>query len=132
MCWSLGRHWGDDMAVKVEFTDNSVQVKTRMQGNRAAALQAMGIKAVNLILWQMRQGYGKPIRQTGNLQRDVSYEVHEGTGSVDVGNTLEYAPFVHEGTYKLKGRPYIRDALTGENHIKQLRKVAEDELKKGF
>lgn len=120
------------MAVKVKFTDNSVQVKTRMQGNRNAALQAMGIKAVNLILYQMQRGYGKPIRQTGNLQRDVSYEVHAETGSVDVGNTLEYAPFVHEGTYKLKGRPYIRDALTGEDHIKQLRKVAEDELKKGF
>ena len=122
------------MAVKVKFTDNSVQVKTRMQGNRNAALHAMGIKAVNLILWQMRKGYGKPIRKTGNLQRDVSYEVHAETGSVDVGNTLEYAPFVHEGTYKnkMKGRPYIRDALTGENHIKQLRKVAEDELKKGF
>ena len=118
--------------VNVKFTDNSWMVKKQISANRGAALRAMGIKAVNLILQQMRSGYGKPIRQTGNLMRDVSYDVQEGSGVVLVGNSLEYAPFVHEGTYKLKGRPYIKDALTTESAATQLRKVAENELKKGF
>lgn len=102
----------------------------------------MGIKAVNLILYRMRQGYGKPIRQTGDLQRDVMYEVNDGNDSVEIGNTLEYAPFVHDGhaghAVYIKdvgwrvlpgghtpGRPYIRDALTGNDAAEKLRKVAE-------
>ena len=121
------------MPVKVVFKDNSDKVLTQLEGNKKAALNAMGIKAVNLILWQMRQGYGKPIRQTGDLQRDVSYEVeNSGKDTVDVGNTLKYAPYVHDGTYKMAARPYIRDALTGESHKKQLHDVAENALKIGF
>lgn len=138
------------MAVKITFADNSDKVLTQLEGNKEAALNAIGIKAVNLILWQMRQGYGKPIRQTGDLQRDVSYEVENSApDTVDVGNTLEYAPYVHDGhaghSVKLKdgswitlpggyteGRPYIRDGLTGADHQKQLQKVAEEALKIGF
>lgn len=121
------------MPVKVTLTDNSDKVLAQLEGNKEAALNAMGIKAVNLILWQMRQGYGNPIRQTGDLQRDVSYEVNNSSpDTVDVGNTLKYGPYVHDGTYKMAARPYIRDALTGEDHKKQLQKVAEAALKTGF
>lgn len=121
------------MPVKVTLTDNSDKVLAQLEGNKEAALNAMGIKAVNLILWQMRQGYGKPIRQTGDLQRDVSYEVNNSApDTVDVGNTLKYGQFVHDGTSRMGARPYIRDALTGEDHQKQLQKVAEAALKTGF
>lgn len=117
----------------VVLKDNSAKVKSQMAANVVRALTAMGIKAVNLILHQMQRGYGKPIRKTGDLQRDVSYDVgRSGDNSVDVGNTLEYGPHVHEGTYKMKGRPYIRDALTGENAKQQLQKVGEAYLKQGF
>lgn len=120
------------MAVRVKLNDNSRVVLKTLDGNVSAALNAMGIKAQNLILRQMQQGYGKPIRQTGNLQRDVQYEVNERAKVVRVGNTLEYASYVHEGTSKMAGRPYIQDGLTGENHGKQLRQVAEEALKNGF
>ncbi len=121
------------MPVKVTLTDNSDKVLTQLDGNKKAALEAMGVKAVNLILWQMRQGYGKPIRRKGDLQRDVSFEVeNSGPDTVDVGNTLEYGPYVHDGTRKMAARPYIRDGLTGEDHKKQLQKVAEEALKIGF
>lgn len=120
------------MATKYVFTDNSGKILTQLDGNVERALEAMGTKAVNLILWQMRQGYGKPIRQTGDLQRDVNYKVDVGAQSVTVGNSLDYAEPVHDGTSKRKGRPYIRDALTGESHTSQMRKVAEAYLQEGF
>lgn len=120
------------MATKYVFIDNSGKILTQLDGNVERALEAMGVKAVNLILYQMQRGYGKPIRQTGELQRDVNHDVNTAAQSVTVGNSKEYAPFVHEGTSKMEGRPYIRDALTGENHISQLRKVAEAYLKEGF
>ena len=120
------------MAVQVRFDNNSKIVMKQMEGNVEAALEAMGIKAEKLILHQMQQGYGKPIRITGDLQRDVQYEVDESTRTVKVGNTLTYGKYVHEGTYKMKSRPYIKDALTGESHVKQLREVAEKALRNGF
>lgn len=121
------------MPVKVTLIDNSDKVLTQLDGNKKAALEALGVKSVNLIMWQVRQGYGKPIRQTGNLQRDVSYGVENSApDTVDVGNTMEYAPYVHDGTSKMAARPYIRDGLTGEDHKKQLQKVAEAALKNGF
>lgn len=120
------------MAVKITFEDNSDKVISQLNLNVPRALNAMGTKAVNLILWQMQQGFGKPIRQTGDLQRDVNYEVHAESNTVDVGNSLHYAPYVHDGTRKMAARPYIRNALTGDNHQKQLQKVAEAYLKEGF
>lgn len=110
------------------FKDNSAQVKSQMAGNVKAALAAMGIEAVGLTVTQMQSGYGKPIRQTGDLMRDVNSEVDGDV--VNVGNSLGYAPFVHEGTSKLHGRPYLKDAImNGQDRLKQ---VAENELKKGF
>jgi hypothetical protein len=121
------------MPVKVTLTDNSATVKAQLDGNRKAALEAMGIKSVNLILNQMESGYGKPIRQTGDLMRDVQYEVERsGEGTVDVGNTLYYGPYVHEGTVRMKARHYIRDALISGTATQSLKTVAEAALKIGF
>ena len=116
---------------EVRITNNTDKVLTVLKGNINAALHAMGVKAVNLILYQMRRGYGRPIRKTGDLQRDVSYEVgNSGENTVDVGNTLNYATFVHDGTRKMAGRPYIRDAIMDKRDV--LEKVAAECIKKGL
>lgn len=120
------------MAIHVKMTNNARAVLRQMDENVGAALEAMGAKAENLILNQMRSGYGRPIRQTGDLMRDVQHEVNESNQTVTVGNTLNYAPHVHEGTHKMAGRPYIQDALTEESAIEQLKRVAEQNLKRGF
>ena len=120
------------MAVQVRFNDNSKVVLKTLNGNIPAALNAIGIAAVNLIHNQMEQGYGKPIRQTGDLMRDVQYEVDEQGRKTRVGNTLEYGPYVHDGTYKMPGRPYVRDSLTGEHAAQKLQQAAAPHVKKGF
>ena len=103
-----------------------------MNSNASRATLAVGTKAVNLILWQMRQGYGDPIRKTGDLQRDVSYLVHSAEKKVDVGNTLEYGPPVHEGTRKMEGRPYMRDALLNGKNQTEIKETYKQYLKQGF
>ena len=136
------------MATEIKFVDNSGQVKQQMAGNKKKALTAMGIKAVALIVKQMQSGYhdphptrdsqGRPtggthtdIRFTGELMRDVNFEVEASApDTVDVGNSLGYAPYVHEGTYKLKGRPYIKDGV--EKGKAELQRVAENALSEGF
>lgn len=117
---------------RVVFIDHSKEILRQMNENSDRALNAVGIKAVNLILWQMRQGYGKPIRQTGDLQRDVSFAVDSEKKTVDVGNTLEYAPFVHDGTRKMQERPYISDALMSRENQRTVMRVYEQYLKRGF
>lgn len=117
--------------LRVDFIDNRAQVLAQLNENASRATLAVGTKAVNLILWQMRQGYGRPIRQTGDLQRDVNYEVVDDV-TVNVGNSLEYAPFVHDGTRKMAGRPYIRDALMNRDNQHKLQRVYEQYLKQGF
>lgn len=71
------------------------------------------------------------IRDTGDLMRDVNYAVEaSGTDTVDVGNSLEYAVFVHEGTSKLESRPYIKDAVMDGKG--DLRSILTAYLKQGF
>lgn len=110
--------------------DNSAAVMRQLEDNISLALDAMGVKGVNLILWQMRQGYGKPIRQTGDLQRDVQYAV-EGNELI-WGNTLDYSIFVHEGTRKMQARHYMRDALFSRNNIEKLITIGDTYLSRGF
>ena len=136
------------MAFRIQLSDHAEAVLTQMDANVERALTAMGIKAVGLIVRQMESGYTTPhknrthgttsdvgthtaIRETGDLMRDVSYEVgNSGAGTVDVGNSLEYGVFIHEGTSRLESRPYIRDALT--NGAEELQRVASAYLKMGM
>lgn len=113
------------------FIDNSAEVLAQFERNKKAALEAMGLAGVELTVSQMQSGYGRPIRQTGALMRDVNHQVEaNGKDTVTIGNSLEYAPYVHDGTRKMAGRAYLRDALTAGRDT--LQSVAETELKKGF
>lgn len=131
----------------VKFDDYSPEVKAKLEQNVKAALHAIGQKGVELTLGQMQSGYGKPIRQTGDLMRDVQYDMR-GENTVAIGNSLEYAPFVHEGyaghaVYMgenigfrvlpgghTAGRPYLRDAIMGGRGA--IQSIAEQYLKQGF
>lgn len=117
--------------LRVDFIDNRAQVLAQLNENASRATLAVGTKAVGLIVNQMQTGYGRPIRQTGDLQRDVNYEVVDDV-TVKVGNSLEYAPFVHDGTRKMGARPYIRDALMECENQRKLQRVYEQYLKQGF
>jgi hypothetical protein len=136
------------VATQIKFVDNSGQVKLQMTGNTQRALMAIGIRSVALIGKQMQSGYTDPhptrdsqgretggthtdIRFTGDLMRDVNFDVEASApDTVDVGNSLFYAPFVHEGTYKLRSRPYIKDAI--QQGKAELQRVAEIALSEGY
>ena len=119
------------MPFQVTLNDNSAVIQTQMDGNKRAALTAMGLKAVQLTVERMENGYGRPIRKTGTLMGNVASEVENSApDTVDIGNDKGYAVFVHEGTYKMAARPYLRDALNGG--ASELKEVAESYLKQGF
>ncbi len=81
------------MGVKVTFNDNSGRLLAQMQGNKIRALTAMGLSAVQFTVERMEGGYGKPIRDTGSLMRDVASEVENSApDTVDVGNSHRFTP----------------------------------------
>lgn len=95
------------------------QVMLRVQQAADAALEAAGEAAVDLVRERMQQGYDKPIRQTGALMADVQWAWLDGK-RIRVGNTLPYAPRVHQE------RPYLRDAV--EQGAPALEKVMQDSI----
>lgn len=117
----------------IKVIDYSPQVMRQLEGNTRRALTALGTETVALIQDGMDTLYGKPIWDTGTLRGNVHYAVgNSAPNTVDVGNDVEYAHFVHEGTYKMQARPYIRDTITGEYAQRRMREVTAAYLKQGF
>ena len=107
--------------VRMEINTDDVLRSVKESTMRAA--NAIGVSAQGMIREQMNTGYhdvhNRPyphtaIRITSALINDVKFAVEEKSGgevSVTVGNNLDYAMFVHEGTRYLRKRPYIYDAI---------------------
>lgn len=116
--------------LSIEFKDNREAVLKAMETAKKKALTAIGLAAVEITTDYMQSRYGKPIRQTGDLMRDVNFKVRTDNDAVDVGNDLEYAPWVHGGTAKVPARPYLYDAITENTDVWE--EIAEEHLSNGF
>lgn len=114
------------MPIKV---DNTEKYKAMIARNTPAALDAMGDAAVDITRDAILNRYARPIWRTGALYRDVQ-KANRTQNSIEVGNTLHYSVFVHEGTYKMGGRGYMRDSLTTNQAAQQIANAALRELKK--
>lgn len=112
--------------MSVEFRDNSAAVLAAMEAAKKKALTAIGQAAVEVVTDYMQSRYGAPIRQTGDLMRDVNARPSQMPDAVDIGNSLEYAPWVHNGTRKMAARPYLRDAIMDNADI--WREIAEEHI----
>ena len=69
---------------------------------------------------------------TGNLRRSNNYVVYEDGGAIVglVYNNADYAVFVHEGTSKMEGRPFLYDAVV--LHANDIREGMLKAVKKGM
>ncbi len=114
----------------VEFNSHADEIKRRVQENIEKALYAMGETCIEMTIDYMDVNYDTPIYDTGNLQRDVNMSVNLNDQTVSIGNSLEYAPWVHGGTRIMKSRPYLKDAI--EQNIDVLEEVAAENLKDSF
>lgn len=108
----------------VMFRDYSTEVIRRVRGNLRQAATNMGEIARDAVQYQMLWGYtdvhGLPdnphteIVDTGRLFDSIQAQVNPINANVYqtvVGTYVPYAIYVHEGTYKLKGRPFITDGI---------------------
>lgn len=100
-----------DVQIKIK---NLAQIKSAF--NRAPALMTRYLNiAIRKIVFQIgrRSRMNTPV-YTGRL-RASTYEKFSNLEG-EVGTKVEYDKFVHEGTRFMKGRPYLRFAVEGEQH----------------
>lgn len=106
----------------VRFQDHSTEVLRRVQGNLKKAAIDVGDIARDAVqekmLWGYHDVHGNPphteIVDTGRLFDSIEGQVKAVNANVyqtSVGTDVPYAEYVHEGTYKLKGRPFITDGI---------------------
>lgn len=125
----------------VVFKNNlDLVLRTLRENNDEAAKKAAEI-AVEAVQEKMLYGYkdvhGNPphteIVDTGRLFDSITAEVSKASQNavnVVVGTDVEYAQYVHEGTHKLKGRPFVTDGLTAAKQ--DLEDAVGEAWKRGF
>lgn len=125
----------------VRFTDNSALILRRIGTNSQAAMDEAAEVLVEAVQEKMLYGYtdvhGQPphteIVDTGALFESIQAAVSrdsQNAFSVEVGTDVPYAVYVHEGTYKLKGRPFITDGVLESRE--RLKEILSTNLKIGF
>ena len=70
------------------------------------------------------------IYDSGELEGSINYRVNKYNHTVAIGTNVHYAKYVHEGTYKLHGRPFLRDAI--KKNVKNIMSIAKSYLQQGF
>lgn len=106
------------------FVDNSAEVLRKLRGAIDGVAEQIKEDLVEGVQEKMLYGYNDPhgsdghteIVDTGRLFDSIQAEVKrvsQNTVDINVGATGEtnYAVYVHEGTHKLKGRPFITDGV---------------------
>lgn len=125
----------------VTYRDNSDIILRQMGGNIGDAARALGETAKEAIQTKMLYGYkdvhGNPphteILETGALFDSVDANVKrvsQNGFTVDAGAGTRYAKYVHDGTRKLKGRPFVTDGLT--EATPEIERTIVTALRKGF
>lgn len=127
------------MAVRV--VSHKDEASATLEHNILRALKAMGEDAVGYVVEKMETGYHDvhiskrrgahtDIVETTTLEGSIDSEVDVGKKLVYVGTPIKYATYVHEGTSKLKGRAFIKDAV--QENADTIYANGAEYLKEGF
>ena len=102
------------MASNLEIRENNAKVVAEaINQSIMAAVEEIGLVA---------EGAAKRICpvDTGRLRNSITH-AFEDESSVAIGTNVEYAPYVHNGTSRLAGRPFLVDAVT--NNASRFRSI---------
>lgn len=97
-----------DPTIEIVRIDGINQLYKLTDPLRARTIIARTLMRIGLIV-ERNSKKNTPVR-TGNLKRSIT-TVRLGDDLVAVGTKVEYARFVHEGTRRMRGRPYLRRGL---------------------
>lgn len=104
--------------------DNTEMVLREFQSKINVALEKVGLKAEGDVVGYMT---AENIVDTGRLRNSISHTIDNGEKAVYVGTNVEYALYVHEGTSRMAGRPYLTQPI--QQHLGEYGEIVEEELK---
>lgn len=127
----------------IKVNSNVDLIIAAIRNNAEAALAAAGEIGVEAVQEKMLYGYNTPhgadghteIVDTGRLFDSITSVVSresQNLVSVAVGTNVEYAVYVHEGTYKLESRPFIRDGMMDEETQKKMETAIIQQIANGL
>lgn len=102
------------MAIKVNFQSHLDVILDKAHSAMDRSGQDLSEFLVEIVQDEILYGYGKPIVDTGALFDSIQAEVQRASQnaySVNAGSNLHYAKYVHNGTTKMKARPFVRSAF---------------------
>jgi HK97 gp10 family phage protein len=124
-----------DFSYSIKFENNSAEFQNVLKQNEEKILYAMGVKGVEGAVDAIsgRYSVNKAV-DTGRLRASISFVTaggQKGTGespvansqsgdtlsgkaeekTVIIGSNVEYAEYVHDGTSKMDGRPFLREGI---------------------
>ena len=144
----------EGMKFTIRVENNSQLVISELEKATERALYAIGVKAVEGSVDAISGRYDiDPAVDTGRLRASISFITptqkgdsgqpkpanaqagDELTGtaeqnSVVVGSNVEYAEYVHDGTSKMAGRPFLREGIdkTKDEMQEQAEKIFKGQL----
>lgn len=111
------------MGMNVKLVSHRTAVMSRLETCIYSAMEEMEKESIEWVQDQILYGYHEPHGKDGHTEiYDTGYLAEQSlqseakrdsqnTYTVSVGSTAPYAVYVHNGTHKLKGRPFLTDAL---------------------
>ena len=144
----------DGMRFTIRFEDNSKLMLSELESATERALYAIGVKAVEGSVDAISGKYSvDPAVDTGRLRASISFITpteQGGSGqpkppnaqardelsgsseknTVVVGSNVEYAEYVHNGTSRMPGRPFLREGIdkTKGDMERQAEKIFKGQL----
>lgn len=97
----------------IEFTDNSKVVLSAVDSAKQRALTMFGVKWQELVTKKITD---LGAVDTGRMRSDAHYQVEPHNDQTIVGFSVEYAPFVDQGTYKMPARPFMKPTTIDSRH----------------
>lgn len=144
----------EGMRFTIRVENNSKLVLEELEKDTERALYAIGVKAVEGSVDAISGRYDiDPAVDTGRLRASISFITPTESGSsgqlqpanaksgdklsgksedktVVVGSNVEYAEYVHNGTSKMAGRPFLREGIdkTKDQMQEQVTKIFKGQL----
>lgn len=111
----------------ITFTSNARNVEQAMEQTITRMLTKIGLYTEGKIKEKITQ---MDAVDTGYLRNSIDSKVVSSEKKLAIGTNCSYAIFVHEGTRRMRQRPFIKKTVLEEKD--KITQIATDELQRGL
>jgi HK97 gp10 family phage protein len=110
-----------------EFTTNINNINNAMEHSVENILTTIGLYGESQAKLKITE---MDAIDTGYLRNSIDNKVSLQDKKVSIGTNTDYSIYVHEGTRKMRARPFLKDAIY--ENIENIQRLAEQEITRGL